>query len=159
MAMTCSTSLVPMPKAKAPKAPWVLVCESPQTMVMPGLVRPSSGPIMWTMPCSASWTSKSSMPKSAQFLRRALTCALAIWSAMTRRSCDGGGGDVVVDRGDVALGMAERAAGEAEAFEGLRAGDLVDELEVDVEDGGLAGGFGDDVLLPDFFEEGAGLVH
>jgi len=48
---------------------------------------------------------------------------------------DGGGGDVVVDRRDVALGMAERAIGEAQAFEGLRAGDFVDELEVDVEDG------------------------
>ena len=50
VAMTCSTSLVPMPKASAPKAPCVEVCESPQTMVMPGLVAPSSGPIMWTMP-------------------------------------------------------------------------------------------------------------
>ncbi len=46
VAMTCSTSLVPMPKASAPKAPWVEVWESPQTMVMPGLVAPSSGPIM-----------------------------------------------------------------------------------------------------------------
>jgi hypothetical protein len=27
-----------MPKAMAPKAPWVEVCESPQTMVMPGWV-------------------------------------------------------------------------------------------------------------------------
>ena len=78
---------------------------------------------------------------------------------MTRRSWTDGGGDVVVYGGDVALGMAERAVGEAEAFEGLRAGDFVDQLEVDVEDGGLAGGFGDDVLLPDFFEESAGLVH
>ena len=25
-----------MPKASAPKAPWVEVCESPQTMVVPG---------------------------------------------------------------------------------------------------------------------------
>ena len=69
----------------------------------------------------------------------------------------GGGGDVVVDGGDVAVGAAELAAGEAEAFEGLRRGDLVDELEVDVEDGGLACGFGDEVVLPDFFEEGAGM--
>ena len=52
VARTCSTSLVPMPKASAPKAPWVLVCESPQTIVMPGLVMPSSGPMTWTMPCS-----------------------------------------------------------------------------------------------------------
>ena len=44
VASTCSTSLVPMPKASAPNAPCVEVCESPQTMVMPGLVMPSSGP-------------------------------------------------------------------------------------------------------------------
>ena len=51
VARTISTSLVPMPKARAPKAPWVAVCESPHTIVMPGCVRPSSGPMTWTMPC------------------------------------------------------------------------------------------------------------
>ena len=51
VASTCSTSLVPMPNASAPNAPCVEVCESPQTIVMPGCVRPSSGPITWTMPC------------------------------------------------------------------------------------------------------------
>ncbi len=65
-----------------------------------------------------------------------------------------GGGDVVVDGGDVAVGAAELAAGEAQAFEGLRRCDLVDEMQVDIEDGGFACGFGDEVLLPDFFEEG-----
>ncbi len=50
VASTCSTSLVPMPKASAPKAPWVEVWLSPHTMVMPGWVRPCSGPMMWTMP-------------------------------------------------------------------------------------------------------------
>ena len=54
VARTCSTSLVPMPNASAPNAPWVDVWLSPQTMVMPGWVRPSSGPMMWTMPCRAS---------------------------------------------------------------------------------------------------------
>ena len=39
-----------MPKARAPKAPCVEVCESPQTIVMPGWVTPSSGPITWTIP-------------------------------------------------------------------------------------------------------------
>ena len=57
VASTCSTSLVPMPKASAPNAPWVEVCESPQTMVMPGLVMPSSGPMTWTMPWSRELTS------------------------------------------------------------------------------------------------------
>ena len=50
VASTCSTSLVPMPKASAPKAPWVEVWLSPHTIVMPGSVRPCSGPITWTMP-------------------------------------------------------------------------------------------------------------
>ncbi len=50
VASTCSTSLVPMPKARAPKAPCVEVWLSPQTIVMPGWVIPSSGPMMWTMP-------------------------------------------------------------------------------------------------------------
>ena len=35
VASTCSTSDVPMPKASAPKAPCVEVCESPQTIVIP----------------------------------------------------------------------------------------------------------------------------
>ena len=50
VASTCSTWLVPMPKASAPNAPCVEVCESPQTMVMPGWLSPSCGPITCTMP-------------------------------------------------------------------------------------------------------------
>ena len=53
VASTCSTSEVPMPNAMAPNAPWVDVCESPHTTVMPGWVSPSCGPTTWTMPCSA----------------------------------------------------------------------------------------------------------
>jgi hypothetical protein len=66
---------------------------------------------------------------------------------------DAAGGDVVIDRGDGAISPAEFAAGHAEAVEGLRAGDLVDEVEIDVEDAGFACGLGDEMLLPDFFEE------
>jgi len=54
VARTCSTSDVPMPCASAPKAPCVEVWLSPQTMVMPGRVKPCSGPITWTMPCRLS---------------------------------------------------------------------------------------------------------
>ena len=50
VASTCSTSEVPMPCASAPNAPWVEVWLSPQTMVVPGSVKPCSGPITWTMP-------------------------------------------------------------------------------------------------------------
>ena len=48
VASTWPTSVVPMPKARAPNA--LLVWLSPQTMVLPGRVRPSSGPMMCTMP-------------------------------------------------------------------------------------------------------------
>ncbi len=54
VARTCSTSLVPMPKARAPNAPWVEVWLSPQTIVMPGWVSPCSGPITWTIPWFSS---------------------------------------------------------------------------------------------------------
>jgi hypothetical protein len=50
VARTCSTSEVPMPKARAPNAPCVAVWESPHTMTSPGCVRPISGPMTWTMP-------------------------------------------------------------------------------------------------------------
>jgi hypothetical protein len=54
VASTCSTSLVPMPNASAPKAPCVDVWLSPQTMVIPGNVRPCSGPMTWTIPWPGS---------------------------------------------------------------------------------------------------------
>ena len=58
VASTCSTSLVPMPWASAPKAPWVEVWESPQTTVMPGSVAPCSGPMTCTMPWRLSRNGK-----------------------------------------------------------------------------------------------------
>jgi hypothetical protein len=66
---------------------------------------------------------------------------------------DAAGGDVVIDRCDRAVGATEFAAGHAETVEGLRAGDFVDEVQVNIEERGLSRGFGDEVLLPDFFEE------
>ena len=50
VASTCSTSDVPIPNAIAPNAPCVDVCESPQTIVMPGCVIPSCGPTTCTTP-------------------------------------------------------------------------------------------------------------
>ena len=44
VANTCSTSVVPIPKASAPNAPWVEVWLSPQTTSSPGWVSPCSGP-------------------------------------------------------------------------------------------------------------------
>ncbi len=85
VARTCSTSDVPMPKARAPKAPCVEVCESPQTMVMPGWVSPSCGPTTWTMPWSRSPSGWRRMPNSSALRRSAstwvrLTGSLIGWS-------------------------------------------------------------------------------
>ncbi len=71
---TCSTSEVPMPNARQPNAPWVLVCESPHTTVIPGSVAPCSGPMTCTMPWRASFILNSTMPYSAQFLSSVSTC-------------------------------------------------------------------------------------
>ena len=70
VASTCSTSDVPMPKASAPNAPCVDVWLSPQTIVIPGCVSPSSGPITWTIPSRPLPVAKSRTPNSSQFARK-----------------------------------------------------------------------------------------
>ena len=78
VASTCSTSLVPMPKASAPNAPCVDVCESPQTIVMPGWVYPCSGPITCTIPWPPEPHGYSVTPNSS-----ALVCSACICRALT----------------------------------------------------------------------------
>ena len=151
MARTCSTSLVPMPKARAPNAPWVEVWLSPHTMVMPGWVRPCSGPMTWTMPWSGLPIGYSVMPNSAQLARSTSTCLRR--DRVGDRLVDVGRRDVVVLGGDGEVGPAHRAAGQAEPVEGLGRGDLVDEVEVDVEQVGLAVGGVDEVVVPDLLAE------
>ncbi len=55
----------------------------------------------------------------------------------------------VVRGGDGALRVAHGQAAASKTFEGLWAGDLVDELEVDSEDRGSPGLLEDDVVVPD----------
>ena len=85
VASTCSTSEVPMPKASAPKAPCVAVCESPHTHVEPGTVKPCSGPMMWTMPCRLSAIPKYGSEKACTFCSSATTCA-RLWSSLMNDS-------------------------------------------------------------------------
>lgn len=63
---------------------------------------------------------------------------------------------VVVLRGDRQVGAAHRAPGESESVECLRAGDLMDEVEVDVDEVGrtvFAQGY--DVIGPDLLGQSA----
>ena len=85
VASTCSTSDVPMPWASAPKAPCVEVWLSPHTTVVPGSVKPCSGPMMWTIPWRGSNWSKYSMPKSRTFSARVSTWRRDSGSAMPAR--------------------------------------------------------------------------
>ena len=82
VARTCSTSDVPIPIARAPNAPWVEVWLSPHTIVIPGWVRPSCGPMTCTMPCSASPIGYSRTPNSAQLRRNVSTWVREIGSAI-----------------------------------------------------------------------------
>mmetsp|Transcript_2765 Transcript_2765/g.6716 ORF Transcript_2765/g.6716 Transcript_2765/m.6716 type:complete len:214 (+) Transcript_2765:1634-2275(+) len=74
VASTCSTSEVPMPNASAPNAPCVAVCESPHTTVVPGRVKPCSGPMICTTPWRLSLRPKYVRPKSSTFASSAITC-------------------------------------------------------------------------------------
>ena len=82
VARTISISLVPMPKASAPNAPWVAVWESPQTMVIPGCVSPSSGPITWTMPRLGEPWPWNGIPNCSQLSRIWRSCLAASSSAI-----------------------------------------------------------------------------
>ena len=73
-----------MPKARAPKAPCVLVWLSPQTMVLPGCVAPCSGPMMCTMPRRESCSPIRFTPNSAQFTSSWRTCLAADSSLIGR---------------------------------------------------------------------------
>ncbi|CDN45646.1 Uncharacterized protein BN871_II_00160 [Paenibacillus sp. P22] len=59
---------------------------SPHTIVLPGQVRPISGPMTCTTPWSMLFRSNSLTPKSSQFFVSVSTCCLEIGSLMLKRS-------------------------------------------------------------------------
>src|SRR4051794_32931394 len=71
-----------MPNASAPNAPWVAVCESPQTIVRPGWVTPSSGPMMCTIPRRSEPSEYTGIPNSAQLRSSVSTCVRESTSRM-----------------------------------------------------------------------------
>ena len=70
-----------MPKASAPIAPCVDVWLSPQAIVIPGCVSPSSGPITCTIP----WLSLSIVHNGMPASRQLRSSAAAISSAIRSR--------------------------------------------------------------------------
>ena len=132
-----------MPKASAPSAPCVLVWLSPQTTVLPGWVSPSSGPMMCTMP-----RRRVAQPQELDAEGGAVDLELA---DLAGGGLDGDGraaedllrarGGGVVHGGEGQLRPPHLQPPLAQHREGLRRGDLVNEMQVDVEDGRGVGGF------------------
>ena len=101
------------------------VCESPQTIVMPGWVTPSSGPMMWTMPwrVGAERVERDAELGAVALERLDLHARELVGDPRGDRRAVGR--HVVVGGGERAVGPAHGAAGEPQAVERLRARDLV----------------------------------
>ena len=69
------------------------------------------------------------------------------------------GGDIVVDDGQRLVDLAHRAVGVAQSLEGLRAGDFMDKMPVDIQQTGAAFLDIDDVAIPDLVKQCARLGH
>ncbi len=145
-----------MPKARAPKAPCVLVWLSPQTMVLPGWVAPCSGPMMCTMPRRESCNPIRFTPNSAQFTSSWRTCLRSRFE-LDRQAAEDlrrVGRRRVVHRRQRAVEPANLELAGAQDVERLGRGDLVRQVQVDVQDRGRVGRLGhDDVPLPHFLEQ------
>ena len=149
MASTCSTSEVPTPIASAPNAPCVEVWLSPHTIVMPGCVRPSSGPITWTIPSRPLPVAKSGTPNSSQLRRNASSCAFASGS-VTGPSSVGTLWSIVASDSS---GRRTRLPASRRPSNACGGRDLVDQVQVDEEHRRLAGRLGHQMSLPDSVEQ------
>ena len=130
MARTCSTSLVPIPKASAPKAPWVLVWLSPQTIVRPGQGQAQLGADDVDDPLAAAVDVVERDAELAAVGPQRLDLPARHRLADVELVL---GRHVVVDRGERQVGPPDLPAREPQAVERLRARDLVDQVPVDVE--------------------------
>jgi len=128
-ASTSLTCEVPMPNATAPNAPCVDVWLSPQAIVIPGCVRPSSGPMTWTMPCSSLSRPNSGTPKLAAIpLERRHHLLRHAVGEGTRLPV---GRHDVIDRRERAVRKGDALAAEPEHVERLRARHFVHEVQAD----------------------------
>src|SRR3990167_9334698 len=143
VASTWPTSDVPMPKAKAPKAPCVAVWLSPQTTVFGAPARqrhPMSGAVLL----------------QPMHLGLGLGGDIGFQPVQPRRQ---GRGRMVQGRiGPV--GAAHLQAARLDLAEGLRAGDLMDQVQVDIQNPGRVDRLvPHDVGVPDLVEQGFWIRH
>ena len=146
-----------MPNASAPIAPCVEVCESPQTIVVPGRLMPSSGPMMCTMPWRTSRIGMYGTPNSTTFFSSVWTWMRLSSSLMSDGVRAPTVGMLWSATAMVQIRPAQLAAGHAQALERLRAGHLVQQMPVDVEDARPVREPLHDVAVPDLVEQRARL--
>ena len=127
-----------MPNASAPNAPCVDVWLSPQTIVQPGSVMPSSGPMTCTMPWLRLCMSKRLMPFSWQFFRQRLELRRGVESSSMRQSAVLGRNGVVHHR-EGQLRPAHFASRGFQSRKRLRRGDFVDQVAVNIDQRRLPG--------------------
>ena len=148
VASTCSTSLVPMPKASVPNAPCVEVWLSPQTIVCPGCVKPSSGPMTCTMPWLWLNMSNSVMPGFAATALQGLK--LPGRGRVQNRKDAVLGRDRVIHNREGQVRPAHLASGRFQSRKCLRGSDFVDQVAVNVDQRRLARRLANNVRFPNF---------
>ena len=155
VAITCSTSDVPMPKASAPSAPWVEVWLSPQTMVVPGQRKTQFRPddVHDALPHIQDRDVGNAEFDDVLLQRLHLDATVLFLDVGRYPGADGG--NIVVGDSDGQVRTAQLAAGRRKSLERLRAGDLVEKVAVDIKNAGAVGEFLDDVAVPDLIEKGA----
>ena len=128
-ARTSRTCEVPIPNATAPNAPCVEVWLSPQTIVMPGCVMPSSGPITWTMPCDAAVQVEEPHARLAHVplerRQHVLRHHVGKRPPLVPRRHD------VIDGRHRAVGIPHRPPSRPQHVERLRRGDLMNQVQPD----------------------------
>ena len=131
VARTCVISVAPMPNASAPNAPCVDVWLSAHTMIVPGQLKPCSGPTTCTMPCRGSVEAEAGDAGGGAVRHQRLRHA-ALFRIADRREIAAGRGNVVIRRAERPMGRARSQAAAPQRLERHR-GDVVDEVPVDVE--------------------------
>ncbi len=148
VARMCASSLVPQPKASAPRPPTVLAWLSGTAWGAPGSTMPSSGATTCEIPCSGS-----SMSKSLMRLRR-LPSRIALRKAAPEGlvvSCDG-----VVLHGEGQIRPAHAPVLLLQLFEGVGSVQLVQHVAVDIDEVAAIATPRHQMGLPDLVEQGLG---
>ncbi len=144
-----------MPNAMAPSAPCVDVWLSPQAMVMPGWVSPSSGPMTCTMP----WLSAPPSPGVTELDAELAAVPLERALSSPRRSRRGTAavcelvGTMWSTVAKVRSGIRDTPPVLAQHVERLRARHLVNEVQADEQLRLTAWQRADGVRVPDFVEK------